>query len=354
MTATPPRADLRTLATLAAHDVDCPDGPNCREDLTTDGRYGRYADAVLAAVLPEHRRMVLDEAAEAIELAEGRRCPECRGKPASLKWNRSYEREGRCGCGHRWTVRRGDWTDPVALLRRLAAAAPSAEALWTEAVYGEHLAELVDRAAAPPAGLSASAPAETASEVPEGGMGACDRCTGLFLPGDKIAYDADGQYHAEHFPAVPEEADGQRPGEGDALTYAEMEADRDRLAAQVTQFRRVVEAAKAWRGNRYASASILELAAAVDALHEAEPHQHECACNRNWGGPCGPCVCEEPPRQGVWRLTCGAGNIPPNQTYATRGAAEDVMRLHDGACPGTHGVEFVPDADVDQTEDDRG
>jgi hypothetical protein len=137
--------------------------------------------------------------------------------------------------------------------------------------------------------------------------------------------------------------------------YEETKADRDQLAAQVAQFRRVVVAAKAWRGNRYASASILELAAAVDALHEAEPHQHECACNRNWGGRCGPCVCEEPPRQGgVWRLVCGAENIPPNQTYATKGAAEDVMRLHDGACPGAHGVEFVPDAGADQAEGGRG
>jgi hypothetical protein len=65
VTATPPRTDLRTLATVAAHDVDCPDGPNCGDELTTDGRYGRYADAVLAAVLPEHRRLVLAEALDA-------------------------------------------------------------------------------------------------------------------------------------------------------------------------------------------------------------------------------------------------------------------------------------------------
>jgi hypothetical protein len=47
---------------------------------------------------------------------------------------------------------------------------------------------------------------------------------------------------------------------------------------------------------------------------------------------------------GRWRVACGAGNIPADQgTYATESAARDVMRLHDGACPGTHAVEFVPD-----------
>ena len=27
------------------------------------------------------------------------------------------------------------------------------------------------------------------------------------------------------------------------------------------------------------------------------PHKHECACKRNWGGPCGPCTCEMTPEQ---------------------------------------------------------
>jgi hypothetical protein len=151
VTATPPRADLRTLATLAAHDVDCPGGARCHEDLTTDGRYGRYADAVLAAVLPEHRRVVLAEAAEALQ-----------HRADNVPWS-----DPTIGRGIRYAH------SVVVMLARESAAA------------------------APPAGLSAPVPAENA-------------------------------------PAVPEEADGQRVAEGDALTYAEMEAERDRLARELT------------------------------------------------------------------------------------------------------------------------
>jgi hypothetical protein len=47
---------------------------------------------------------------------------------------------------------------------------------------------------------------------------------------------------------------------------------------------------------------------------------------------------------GMWRITCTAGLIPDGQgTYPTAGPARDVMRLHSGACPGVHAVEFVPD-----------
>lgn len=45
----------------------------------------------------------------------------------------------------------------------------------------------------------------------------------------------------------------------------------------------------------------------------------------------------------MWRLACGAGRIPDGQgLYATESAARDVLRLHDGACPGVHAVELVP------------
>jgi hypothetical protein len=113
-------ADLRTLATVAAHDVDCPDGPNCGDELTTDGRYGRYAAAVLAAVLPEHRRMVL---AEAADLAE-----------SMVKTWPGMGDQAKAGNEHlRQAARR---------IRALAAAAP-------------------------PAGLSAPVPAGNAPAVPE-------------------------------------------------------------------------------------------------------------------------------------------------------------------------------------------
>lgn len=39
--------------TRAIHDVDCDRGEGCGEVLTTEGRYGRYASAALAAVV-EH------------------------------------------------------------------------------------------------------------------------------------------------------------------------------------------------------------------------------------------------------------------------------------------------------------
>jgi hypothetical protein len=125
----PVDGDLRAVAAqvVAAHmlgrDLGIKVGPG-NPWAQPNGKSFALADAVLVAVLPAHREQVLDEAAEAIELAEGRRCPECRGKPASLKWNRSYEREGRCGRGHRWTIRRRDWTDPVEVIRRLAATGP--------------------------------------------------------------------------------------------------------------------------------------------------------------------------------------------------------------------------------------
>jgi hypothetical protein len=169
------------------------------------------------------------------------------------------------------------------------------------AVGLEEAADLVRSlaAAAPPAGLSATVPAEDA-------------------------------------PAVPEEADGQRAGQSDALTYAEMESerdrlagelyeaqmmierltvdddardgmrrtwlelehwrtvivpelmeqrdrlgtDRDRLAAQVAEYRRVVEAAKAWRAMRLGTPTQPKpessaLIAAVDALPDAGTDQTE-------------------------------------------------------------------------------
>jgi hypothetical protein len=39
-----------------------------------------------------------------------------------------------------------------------------------------------------------------------------------------------------------------------------------------------------------------------------------------------------------WLITCSEDAIPPDQTYATKQAADDVIRLHSGACPGEHAV----------------
>lgn len=44
----------------------------------------------------------------------------------------------------------------------------------------------------------------------------------------------------------------------------------------------------------------------------------------------------------AWRIVCDAGNIPEGQgTYPTQQAAQDVLRLHSGPCPGPHHIEPV-------------
>jgi hypothetical protein len=113
VTAIPPRADLRTLAAEAIRHGDhaLADAGECgrREDQLA------VVDAVLAAVLPEHRRMVLGEAEAAIEDARS-------GWPD----------------GHTVTI---GYDETIEVLHRLAAAAP-------------------------PDGLSAPVPAEDAPAVP--------------------------------------------------------------------------------------------------------------------------------------------------------------------------------------------
>lgn len=49
---TEPHTLLRV--TRAIHDVDCDQGPSCEEVLTTDGRYGRYAQVALTAIRQPH------------------------------------------------------------------------------------------------------------------------------------------------------------------------------------------------------------------------------------------------------------------------------------------------------------
>jgi hypothetical protein len=43
-----------------------------------------------------------------------------------------------------------------------------------------------------------------------------------------------------------------------------------------------------------------------------------------------------------WLITCSADAIPPDQTYATEDAANDVIRLHSAGCPGEHAVLLRP------------
>jgi hypothetical protein len=63
------------------------------------------------------RRAVTEQIAQAIEVADGRRCPECGGKAASTKW-KGLTRHGRCGGGHTWQIR----TPRLARRRRTGAA----------------------------------------------------------------------------------------------------------------------------------------------------------------------------------------------------------------------------------------
>jgi hypothetical protein len=50
--------ELLWQVTVAIHNVDCPDWPGCHEDLTVEGRYGRYAAAALAVINDDHEHMI--------------------------------------------------------------------------------------------------------------------------------------------------------------------------------------------------------------------------------------------------------------------------------------------------------
>lgn len=230
--------DLRTLAAEAIRQLRAPHGPLGDGSLRS-GSAGEIADAVLAAVLPEHRRMVLREAAEAIEAEESPRPP---GAHRAVWVNAKISH--------------------TALLRRLAATAP-------------------------PAGLSATVAAENA-------------------------------------PAVPEEADGQRVAEGDALTYAEMEAERDRLARELTVAEEhsadVIGRLVADRDRLAAQvAHYQRVVEAVRALHQPTAGE----ADTQWCSVCSQDE-EQPQPTGWW--------VP-------------------WPCPTIAAVDALPDAGTDQTED---
>lgn len=71
-------------------------------------------DAVTPLIAARVREQVAEEIAQAIEVAQGDRCPTCRGKPASVKW-RGLRKLGRCGGGHEWEAKR--WAAPVDIAR---------------------------------------------------------------------------------------------------------------------------------------------------------------------------------------------------------------------------------------------
>jgi hypothetical protein len=132
VTATPPRADLRTLAAEALDSLpDCPPDHWGGRDIL-DPCVDCQANAVLAAVLPEHRRMVLTEAADAAERALKAKSDELAdGKRSSIHPTRHID-EG---------------------IGAAKAIGPVRQAILASA--------------APPAGLSAPVPAGTAPAVPE-------------------------------------------------------------------------------------------------------------------------------------------------------------------------------------------
>lgn len=68
--------------------------------------------------LAAERRAGREDAARDIEVNQGDRCPKCGGKAASTTWTRGrWEKVGRCGCGHTWTVRGKDYRPPADLAR---------------------------------------------------------------------------------------------------------------------------------------------------------------------------------------------------------------------------------------------
>jgi hypothetical protein len=297
VTATPPRADLRTLAAEAV----------AAQSFVKD-EFQAIADAVLAAVLPEHRRMVLTDAADAAQQLSDSICAE------SIESNAEASRK----LGMPATSERGGALEYAAgrilnltdAIRRLAAAAP-------------------------PAGLSAPVPAENAPAVPEEADGPpagegnpldrfrrCPIGCGWASPttefDDEIGLRAARGQHldrhstyevvvaldtltverdiavrerdslarrcalryeeTEKLRAEVEAHEGELGDMRASLSAAE--ADRDRLAAQVAHYQRVVEAAKAWRNTSLPAWQVADLderalIRAVDALSDAGTDQTE-------------------------------------------------------------------------------
>jgi hypothetical protein len=318
VTATPPRADLRTLAAEAIRQLRGPHGP--LEDgsfWTKMGSDDELADAVLAAVLPEHRRMVLAEAADELT--------------SEIEWQREKYGDGSSKVAMGRLI---GLEDARATLRRLAAAAPETTAsapvpaepapAVPEVTPGgfhepdeptDHIQAVFDAGThgrtAPPRG-------QTRRLDVTAGLAAAERDVVVDPPMDDLdepgrraaaaegAIDCIGERHtipweqiresvADVQPLIAElrsvRAEVERSRAGWATVLDELNrtgeillrtrADRDRLGAQVAHYRRVVEAAKAlvaaiagateeadWDEEPFPT-RLHELAAAVDALPDA-------------------------------------------------------------------------------------
>ncbi len=86
---------------------------------------GGLVDSLVESWLKDRNRAV-ERIARAIEVANGDRCPECDGKPASNKWSRGrgpLVKIGRCGAGHTWEIRSNHWVDPARVARDQGATA---------------------------------------------------------------------------------------------------------------------------------------------------------------------------------------------------------------------------------------
>jgi hypothetical protein len=268
-----PRADLRTLAAEAIREGQ-------KHFLTPEA----LADAVLAAVLPEHRRMVLGEAADELT--------------SEIEWQREKYGDGSSKVGIGRLI---GMEDARATLRRLAAAAP-------------------------PAGLSATGPAGNAPAVPE--------------------------------PPVRPASDG------DALTYAEMESERDRLARELYEAHAILGAVVAERdgakdGTRRAwlelehwrTVIVPELMEQRDRLGTdrdrlAAQVDRVRALHTALDGRCVECV-----------EYCDCLDRVTELGDDVEVAASARMCNHGQEpwpCPTIAAVDALPDAGTDRTEDDRG
>lgn len=88
---------------------------------------GIIIPAVETAIRADERAKTAERVARAIEVAQGERCPECRGKAASRTVNGTQViRRG--GCGHIWRHRERPWLDydAAAIARQHANGMPSA------------------------------------------------------------------------------------------------------------------------------------------------------------------------------------------------------------------------------------
>lgn len=243
-------ADLRTLAAEALLAAWRQTDTILAQPLSTE-----LADAVLAAVLPEHRRMVLGETADVLRhSADGTWSDPMirRGVQYAHSMVVMLVRESAAA-----TPQTGPALDPWETRAAATGGGPCSDCgrpFWTHVCLGcspDHQTPgpgcincrktgMDQTPCKPsPSGLSATVPAGTAPAVPEGypfaqiGRQAVESVLAFADALGKAYGPALAAIQRGLSPAVPQEADGQRAAHSDALTYAEMEAERERLAAKL-------------------------------------------------------------------------------------------------------------------------